>query len=127
MMQVFVLAVQNAVAPPRDRARRPRSTQFSRSIGATMGVTVMGVIVNHGLPNEIHGGIEGGAVLHRLPFRLRLGLADALHTAFLAAAGVGVVVWVIALVGVKEVPLRSGFEDAPELAAAEVSVTPGPR
>jgi hypothetical protein len=87
----------------------------------------MGVIVNHGLPDEIHGGIEGGAVLHRLPLRFRVALADALHTAFLAAAGVGVVVWIIALVGVKEVPLRSGFEDAPELAAAEVSATPSLR
>jgi EmrB/QacA subfamily drug resistance transporter len=126
MMQVFVLSVQNAVRRQAMGAATAL-TQFSRSIGATVGVTLMGVIVNHGLPDEIHGGIEGGAVVHRLPFRLRIGLADALHTAFLAAAGVGVVVWIIALVGVKEVPLRSGFEDAPELAAAEVSGTPSPR
>ena len=66
MMQVFVLSVQNAVR----RAAMGSATaltQFSRSIGATVGVTLMGVIVNQGLPNEIHGGIEGGAVLHRLP------------------------------------------------------------
>ena len=32
--------------------------------------------------------------------------------------------WVIALVGVKEVPLRSGFEDAAELAAVDASGAP---
>jgi hypothetical protein len=126
MMQVFVLSVQNAVHR-RQMGAATALTQFSRSIGATVGVTLMGVIVNQGLPTELHGGLERGAALHRLPLRLRIGLADALHTAFFAAACVGVLVWIIALVGVKEVPLRSGFEDAPELAAAEASGTPGPR
>ena len=49
MMQVFVISVQNAVR----RAQMGSATaltQFSRSIGATVGVTVMGVIVNQGLP-----------------------------------------------------------------------------
>src|SRR5204862_5967658 len=45
MMQVFVISVQNAVS----RARIGSATaltQFSRQMGATIGVTVMGAIVN---------------------------------------------------------------------------------
>src|SRR5437016_10533973 len=52
MMQVFVLAVQNAV--PRVRIGSATAmTQFSRSIGATLGVTLMGVIINQGLPSDV--------------------------------------------------------------------------
>jgi hypothetical protein len=58
---------------------------------------------------------------------LRDDLANALQPAFLAAACVAVLVWLIALVGVKEVPLRSGFEDAAELAAVDASGAPSPR
>ncbi len=49
MMQVFVISVQNAVARARIGSATALGT-FSRQIGATIGVTVMGVIVNHGLP-----------------------------------------------------------------------------
>jgi EmrB/QacA subfamily drug resistance transporter len=108
MMQVFVLSVQNAVRRE-SMGSATALTQFSRSIGATIGVTVMGVIVNHGLPAEARGG-EG--LTHRLPPELRAALAEALHPAFLAAAIVSALVWVIAVLGVKEVPLRRGFEDA---------------
>jgi EmrB/QacA subfamily drug resistance transporter len=115
MMQVFVLSVQNAVS----RARIGSATaltQFSRQMGATIGVTVMGAIVNHGLPGGA-GGSELG-VVHRLPPALRESLADALHPAFLAAAIVSVAVWVIAVVGVKEVPLRESLD---EISAVEAS------
>jgi EmrB/QacA subfamily drug resistance transporter len=111
MMQVFVISVQNAVRREQ-MGSATALTQFSRSIGATVGVTLMGVIVNQGLPPSLHGGAEGVAV-HRLPLRLRDDLANALHPAFLAAAVVALLVWVIAFVGVKEVPLRKGFDDAP--------------
>jgi MFS family permease len=120
MMQVFVISVQNAVR----RAQMGSATaltQFARSIGATVGVTVMGVIVNQGLPSQLHGGTETVAV-HRLPPRLRDDLAHALHPAFFAAFCVALVVWVIAFVGVKEVPLRRGFEDEPlEVATVDPS------
>jgi MFS family permease len=123
MMQVFVISVQNAVR----RAQMGSATaltQFSRSIGATVGVTVMGVIVNQGLPPTLHGQTEGIAV-HRLPPRLREDLANALHPAFLAAFFVALIVWVIAFLGVKEVPLRRGFEDtSAELAAVDASGAP---
>jgi EmrB/QacA subfamily drug resistance transporter len=122
MMQVFVLSVQNAVRREQ-MGSATALTQFARSIGATVGVTVMGVIVNQGLPRQLHGGAEGVAV-HRLPPALRGDLASALRPAFLAAACVAVVVWLIALIGVKEVPLRAGFEDAAELAAVDASGAP---
>jgi EmrB/QacA subfamily drug resistance transporter len=125
MMQIFVLSVQNAVRREQ-MGSATALTQFSRSIGATVGVTVMGVIVNLGLPARLHGG-AGGVSIHRLPPLLREDLANALRPAFLAAAGVALVVWVIALVGVKEVPLRSGFDDAPDLAAVDASGAPNPR
>jgi len=52
MMQIFVLSVQNSVT----RAAMGTATaltQFSRSIGATLGVTLMGVIVNQNLPASV--------------------------------------------------------------------------
>src|SRR5205085_6616572 len=51
MMQVFVLSVQNTV-PVRSIGIATALTQFSRSIGSTLGVTLMGVIVNQGLPSQ---------------------------------------------------------------------------
>jgi MFS family permease len=109
MMQVFVLSVQNSVRREAMGAATAL-TQFARSIGATIGVTIMGVIVNQGLPRQARGAGTGFGV-HRLPPGLRLALAHALHPAFLAAAIVAVLVWIIALVGVQEVPLRKGFDD----------------
>ena len=78
MMQVFVLSVQNAV--PRARIGSATAlTQFSRQMGATIGVPVMGVIVNHGLPAESRASGEGSRI-HRLPTRAAartLGCAQA--------------------------------------------------
>ena len=123
VMQVFVLSVQNAVRREQ-MGSATALTQFARSIGATVGVTVIGVIVNQGLPKGLQGGAEVVAV-HRLPPALRDDLANALRPAFLAATCVAVLVWVIAVVGVKEVPLRSGFEDAAtEVAAIDASGAP---
>jgi EmrB/QacA subfamily drug resistance transporter len=116
MMQVFVLSVQNAV--PRARIGSATAlTQFSRQMGATFGVTIIGAIVNHGLPSSASGGAELG-VVHRLPPALRQALSDALHPAFLAATVVALIVWVVAVLGVKEVTLRRSVDD---VAAAEAS------
>ena len=112
MMQVFVLSVQNSV-PSRHIGSATALTQFARSIGSTLGVTIMGVIVNQGLPPSVRGHQE---VLHRLPPRARVALADALHPAFLAAALTCAIVFALVFFGVKEVPLRKGFEE-PTLAA----------
>ena len=122
MMQVFVLSVQNAVRR-QQMGSATALTQFSRSIGATVGVTVMGVIVNQGLPPRLRTTGEG-ATIHQLPLGLRVDLANAIQPAFLAAACIGVVMWLIAFFGVKEVPLRTGFEDAPELVPVDASGAP---
>src|SRR5262249_44701406 len=73
MMQVFVLSVQNSVAS-RHIGSATALTQFARSIGATLGVTIMGVIVTQGLPAGVRG---EGQVLHRLPPHARSALANA--------------------------------------------------
>ena len=107
MMQIFVLSVQNSV-PRRSMGTATALTQFSRSIGATLGVTLMGVIVNQQLPANVRG---EDTVIHRLPAAGRLALANALQPAFLAAAGLCAVVFVISLLWVREVPLRRGVEE----------------
>ena len=107
MMQVFVIAVQNEV-PTRAMGSATALTQFARSIGATLGVTVMGVIINHGLPSGPH--LDRQAV-HRLPPHLREALANAMHPAFLAASALCVVTWVIVVLWLKEVPLRKELEE----------------
>jgi predicted MFS family arabinose efflux permease len=119
MMQVFVIAVQNQV-PLRAIGSATALTQFMRSIGSTIGVTAMGVIVNHGLPKGSH--LDRQAV-HRLPPHLRQALADAMHPAFLAGTGVCVVTWVIVAIWLKEVPLRRELEE-PTLEAASPGVAP---
>jgi len=108
MMQVFVLSVQNSV-PSRQIGSATALIQFSRSIGSTLGVTIMGVIVNQGLPASVRGNQEA---IHRLPEAGRRALSSALHPAFLAATFVCVVVFGLVVFGIKEVPLRKGFEEA---------------
>src|SRR5207248_9399687 len=102
MMQVFVLAVQNAV-PRAQMGSATAMTQFARSIGATLGVTVMGVIVNQGLPRGVS---SQDVAIHRLHGALRAGLAHALRPAFFAAMVVSALVLPIVLVGIRDVQLR---------------------
>jgi EmrB/QacA subfamily drug resistance transporter len=117
MMQVFVVAVQNVV-PLRAMGSATALTQFSRSIGATLGVTLMGVIVNQGLPSGTD--IESQAV-RRLPPNLREALAEAMQPAFLAASGLCVIVFLIVYFGLREVPLRKGLDEEPVVAVSEAT------
>src|ERR671931_88299 len=103
MMQMFVLSVQNSV-PVRQMGSATALTQFARSIGATLGVTLMGVLVNQGLPRAARGH-------EQLSPRLRGELANALHPAFLAAAVACGLVLAVSILWIREVPLRRGFED----------------
>ena len=122
MMQVFVLSVQNAV----QRARIGSATaltQFARQMGATIGVSVMGVIVNAGLPAEAARG--KGVTIHRLPPALRDSFASALRPAFLAATCVAVLVWGIAVAWVKEVPLSNSVDGIAAAEAAAAAPNPG--
>jgi EmrB/QacA subfamily drug resistance transporter len=106
MMQIFVITIQNSV-PLRTLGAATALAQFSRAIGATLGVTLMGVIVNQGL----RPAAQNGTVVHRLPPELRVELAAALRPAFLAAAGLCVLVLVLVALGMRETPLRRGFEE----------------
>jgi hypothetical protein len=72
----------------------------------------MGVIINQGLPPAARNGNEGLGV-HRLPPPLRIALSNALHPAFLAAACVAALVFVLVLVFLDETPLRRSLEDVP--------------
>ena len=115
MMQVFVLSVQNTV----ERSRIGSATaltQFSRQIGATIGVAVMGLIVNSGLPPGAT--LVDGVGIHRLSPGLREDLAAALKPAFLLATLLGVLVWIVALVWVQEVPLRRSVDEVSPAEAA---------
>jgi EmrB/QacA subfamily drug resistance transporter len=109
MMQVFVIAVQNAV-PQRAIGSATALIQFARTIGGTLGVTLMGVIVSARLPE---GAIPEEASVRRLAPAARAELASALHPAFYAAAGLCLAVLVIVALGMKEVPLRRTFDEAP--------------
>jgi MFS family permease len=115
MMQVFVLSVQNAVSR-RHIGSATALTQFSRQIGATIGVTVLGAIINSGLPSGL-GGSEGIGI-HRLPLRAREELAAALKPAFLVSACIAVVVWFVAVLWVKEQPLRRSLDEVSAVDAA---------
>ena len=108
MMQIFVLSVQNSVSRSA-MGSATALTQFSRSIGATLGVTLMGVIVNQRLPAGVR---DGG---HRDPppsaGRPR-GARERDHAGVPVRRGGLRLVFVISLLWVREVPLRHGFEDA---------------
>jgi len=123
MMQIFVLSIQNSVGR-REMGAATALSQFSRSIGATLGVTVMGVIVNQRLPS---GTRLEGATIHRLPPAGREALAQALQPAFLLAAGLCVLVFAISLLWVREAPLRQDLEDAPPPVGDETSPQPAVR
>jgi EmrB/QacA subfamily drug resistance transporter len=116
MMQVFVLSVQNAVSRS-VIGSATAMTQFARQMGATLGVTVIGVIVNNGLPNGVNLGGQGSTI-HRLSAANRAGLAHAIQPAFLVAAAVALVVWVVAVVFVKEQKLRRTLDEVSAVDAA---------
>jgi len=121
MMQIFVLSVQNSV-PRAAMGTATALTQFSRSIGATLGVTLMGVIVNQNLPPTVS---TSGVAIHRLPRAGRVALANALHPAFLSAVFLCAAVFVISLFWVREAPLQTELEGL--TVGDEASPQPGTR
>jgi hypothetical protein len=83
---------------------------FSRSIGGTLGVTLMGVIVARGLPR---GARVHGPVPDKLPTPIQGALAEALQPAFLFAACVCAAALVLVAVGLREERLRQSLEEEP--------------
>jgi MFS family permease len=120
MMQIFVLSIQNSV-PRSAMGVSTALAQFARSIGATLGVTLMGVIVNQRLPS---GASFDSATIHRLPPAGQAALAHALHPAFLLAAFLCAGVFVISVLWVREAPLRRDFDDLPAVVGDETSPQP---
>ena len=83
----------------------------------------MGAIINHGLPSGVAG--ADGIGIHKLRPAARAGLAAAIHPAFLVAACVAACVWLIAVVYVKEQPLRRSLDEVSTIdAAAGTPATP---
>jgi hypothetical protein len=112
-MQVLVVAVQNAV-PLATMGSATALVHFSRSLGGTLGVTLMGVIVARDLPRgvQVHGPPP-----RRLPPGLEHALAVALRPAFLFAACVCGAALVLVALGLREERLRRSLEEEPGTAA----------
>ena len=126
-MQTFTLIVQNSVSRS-DMGVATSSTQLFRSLGGAIGIAVMGTILTQGLQTDISrhlppalaarmesslqastGSVFDPAQIGQLPPALvvavRAGIADALHSVFVA--GVPFVVFAfIAALFIREIPLR---------------------
>jgi EmrB/QacA subfamily drug resistance transporter len=127
-MQTYTLVVQNSVSQS-DMAVATSATQLSRSIGAAIGLAILGTILSQGLASSMAkylpasalkqfqaaGSSTAGAVfdpaqLVHLPAAvaagIRHGLADALHPVFMADLPI-IAIAFIATVFIKELPLRN--------------------
>jgi hypothetical protein len=108
-MQVLIVAVQNTV-PLATMGSATALVHFARSIGGTLGVTIMGAIAARDLPRG--AGVRGPLPKH-LPFFVRHDLAVAIRPAFLFAACVCFAALALVVVGLREEPLRQSVEDLP--------------
>jgi hypothetical protein len=129
VLQVLVLAVQNAVDPRNMGVATSGSTLF-RQIGGSIGVAVFGTIFSNRLGAELADRLPANASLpntnepaaiRALPPPVRSAFeqafAVALHPVFLTAAGVALLAFVLAWL-IPDMPLR-------ETAAAMPEVPPG--
>jgi len=122
MYQTYVLAVQNAV-PAREMGIATSSVQFSRSIGGTFAVAVLGGILSIRLRRELASHLGGAArtvnpqlllqspsatrhLSTRLVEGVRLSLALSLHTVFEVCLPLAAVTVLTALM-LRELPLRT--------------------
>jgi MFS family permease len=99
MMQTLVIVVQNA-APQGLMGIATASAQFSRWIGASVGVTAMGAIV------------AGRLGQSALPSARPSELAGALHPAFALGVGLAAVA-LAAMIALPHVKLRMRFDEQP--------------
>jgi MFS family permease len=128
VMQVLVLAVQNAVPHSVLGVATSGSTLF-RQVGGSIGVALFGTIFANRFHSELVARLPAGAkaprvvspaVIRHLPPRAHSAFADAvsaaLHPVFLVAAGVSLVAFVLTWF-LRDVPLRSGGEQAANVPA----------
>jgi len=126
-MQNLVLAVQNTVGQ-HEIGAASSTVAFFRSLGGTIGVSVLGAVLAHRVTDDIHhgmtaagmpatGGDTGSLDLTQVPavvqHIIRAAYGDATGHIFLISAGVAVV-GVIAAVFLKPAPLRSTVDLPPE-------------
>ena len=127
-MQAYVLIVQNSVRRE-DLAVATSTTQLSRSIGAAIGLAILGTILNQGMSTALAKYLPPAVVqklqasdstagatavfdptqLAHLPpaiaVGIRHGLADALHPVFMAGLPIIAIAFVVTLL-IEELPLR---------------------
>ncbi|MDU0313925.1 MDR family MFS transporter [Phycicoccus sp. M110.8] len=146
MMQNLVLAVQNSV-DVRDIGAASASIAFFRTLGGAMGVSVLGAVLANGVRDHVaeglralgpkaaaaaqSGGGTGTLDIKDMPAPIReivrAAYGDSTGHIFLIAAVFGVVA-LLAVLFVKEVPLRttvSMTEESPVAAAAATAATTG--
>ncbi len=137
VLQQYTLVVQNSVSR-RDLGVATAATQFFRSVGSTVGIAVFGTVLNSGLGAAIASHLPPGAapgpqqldagsvldpsVLAALPpvvaDAVRRGLADQLHSVFLVALPLILVIGALTL-ALRAVPLRETIH-TPEEAQREL-------
>jgi EmrB/QacA subfamily drug resistance transporter len=115
LLQNLVLVVQNT-SPARSLGAATGATQFFRSVGGTIGVTVMGAMLTAGLPAGTDSALgQVGATGDALAARETL--AHAIHPVFVI--GIPLMAVTLALVSmIPETPLRRGVREEPVPAAA---------
>jgi EmrB/QacA subfamily drug resistance transporter len=134
VMQVLVLAVQNAVDRSVVGVATSGSTLF-RQIGGSIGVALFGTIFANRLHVELTSRLPAGAQvpktinpegIRHLPPAAHRAFADAfsaaLHPVFLTAAGISLLAFALTWL-LREVPLRSGVQPGE---AVEPRRTPEP-
>jgi EmrB/QacA subfamily drug resistance transporter len=143
VMQVLVLAVQNAV-DRRDLGTATGAATFLRSMGGSFGVALFGAVLSNRLATNLANMLPGGRlpagvsestlrgspkVILSLPPGVRSIVIDAfarsIDTVFLAAVPIAVVGFAITLL-LRELPLRATQDAVPVPTAAGVPELHGP-
>ncbi len=121
VMQVLVLAVQNAV-PRRDMGTATTANTFFRSMGGSFGTAVFGAILTNRLRADMPhtlagqaGGTPNPTQLHTLPPQVQHLVVEAFvkatNVVFLTAAGVILVAFALSFL-LKEIRLKGAAEHA---------------
>ena len=128
-MQNLVLAVQNTVDVT-EVGSASSLVAFLRSMGGTIGVTVLGIVLSHrvssllGVPAS--GASSGTSDLGQLDgaaaVAVRAAYGDAIGRVFLIAA-IGSILTLVAVAFIKEVPLRTTVGRTPEAAPVDTAST----
>jgi EmrB/QacA subfamily drug resistance transporter len=135
VMQVLVLAVQNAVDPREMGVATSGSTLF-RQIGGSIGVSIFGAIFANRLHVEVAARFpanvrppqaDNPAAIRALPSAVRSlfeeAFAAALHPVFLTAAGVSLLAFALAWL-IPALPLRESTAAMPEVPPGAEPVAP---